>query len=326
MWMLGILRRHVAAACANEASVSPVVISARQRIPSSLGSNHHAGRRRTPPSRPPRASAWNRRGEAISGAVWRAGEEREPVGPGLHEVELEARIAPAVQPERHLRVGPLDRLVPAVVEDADLARAVVTLRDRALERPVLERVDLGLHREPLVALRDRQALRDRPRRQRAVAFEADVVVQARRAVLVDHERVAGARRRRPARARSCPSESERSAADVLEQGRILRRRAISSDVLVRRSARRSGERPRTGSSSSTSTPSASSACRQIGPGPVADACPTGRRPSRSAPTRCRSGSPAARTRPRATSSQVSGVETGARGSGRSEYAAAMFAP
>src|SRR5439155_21796329 len=98
-----------------------------------------------------------------------------------------------VEPERDLRVGPLDRLVPAVVEDPDLARAVVTLRDRALERPVLEGMDLGLDGEPFLALRRGKPFRDRPRRQPSFAFEADVVVQAGRTVLVDPERVAGAR-------------------------------------------------------------------------------------------------------------------------------------
>ena len=50
-------------------TVSPVVISARQRIPSSLGSNHHAGssKARAPPSA---NIGVNRGGEAISGAVW----------------------------------------------------------------------------------------------------------------------------------------------------------------------------------------------------------------------------------------------------------------
>ncbi len=74
------------------------------------------------------------RRDAMSGAVLVRREEAEPVGPRLHEVELEARVAAAVEPEGDLRVGPLDRLVPAVVEDPDLARAVVPLGDGALER------------------------------------------------------------------------------------------------------------------------------------------------------------------------------------------------
>ena len=47
--------------------VSPVVISARQRIPSSLGSNHQSSSSNA--CQPPSASiGWNRRGDSINGA------------------------------------------------------------------------------------------------------------------------------------------------------------------------------------------------------------------------------------------------------------------
>ena len=143
--------------------VSPVVSSARQRIPSSFGSNHQrvVVERLPPALGEHRLEARRRRDQR---RVLRARQEREPVGPGLHEVELEPRVAPAVQAEGDLLVVPLDRLVPAVVEDPDLAGAVVALGDRALERPVLERVVLGAHGEALVALRGRQPFRAPPTR------------------------------------------------------------------------------------------------------------------------------------------------------------------
>ncbi len=101
--------RHARCACA--ARSRPSRARATHRMPSSFGSNHHAGSSKA--SHPPSASIGSNRGGAgISGAVLCAREEGEPVGPRLHEVELEPGVAPAVQHERDLRVGPLDRLVP----------------------------------------------------------------------------------------------------------------------------------------------------------------------------------------------------------------------
>ena len=98
-------------------------------------------------------------------------------------------------------------------------------------------------------------------------------MQAGRAVLVDHERVAGARliaRRRLRR----PLGTERSAADVFEQGRVLRRkrdliRGLGLD------ARRGGpgERAPNGVVLLHLDTERSERCRQVGPGPVADARP-----------------------------------------------------
>ena len=119
------------------------------------------------------------------------GQEREPIGPRLDEVELQPRVATAVETEAHLRVRPLDRLVPPVVEDPDLAGAVVPLGDRPFERSVLERMHLGLDGESLVALGGWEAAGHGPRGEAAVAFEPDVVVEPGRAMLVDHEGVAG---------------------------------------------------------------------------------------------------------------------------------------
>ena len=66
------------------------------------------------------------------------------------------------------------------------------LRDLALELRVLERVVLDVDGEMLLARLERHALRHRPGRERAVALEAEVVVEPARVVALDHEdRLAG---------------------------------------------------------------------------------------------------------------------------------------
>ena len=84
--------------------------------------------------------------------------------------------------------------------------AVLAGRDLARERRVLERVVLDVHRERLGAALERNALRDGPRREHAVALEPEVVVEAARGVLLDDEdrravirRGAAERLRRPGR-------------------------------------------------------------------------------------------------------------------------------
>ena len=145
---VGVLERDVTTLRVRK-TVPPVSISARARMPSSFGSKRHLGSSKGSP--PPSASiGWNRDGVAMRSLLG-GGQEREPIGPRLDEVELQPRVATAVEAEAHLRVRPLDRLVP-VVEDPDLAGAVVPLGDRPFERSVLERMHLGLDGESLVAL------------------------------------------------------------------------------------------------------------------------------------------------------------------------------
>src|SRR5581483_10252546 len=60
-------------------------------------------------------------------------------------------------------------------------------RDLAVEVEVLDRMVLGVGREAVVPRLLRHALRDGPGGERAVALQAQVPVQAPRAVLVDHE-------------------------------------------------------------------------------------------------------------------------------------------
>ena len=79
-----------------------------------------------------------------------------------------------------------------MVPDLHRAGAVVPLRDLALEGGVLERVILDVHRQVLRAGLERHALRHRPARQRAVALEAEVVVEAGRIVALDDEDRRGA--------------------------------------------------------------------------------------------------------------------------------------
>src|SRR5205814_6207582 len=81
----------------------------------------------------------------------------------------------------------LHELVGAVVPDLDGAGAVLPLRDLALEARVLERMVLDVDGEMLLARLERHALRHRPARERAVALEAEVVVEAPRVVALDDE-------------------------------------------------------------------------------------------------------------------------------------------
>ena len=84
----------------------------------------------------------------------------------------------AVQVERQLPVRLLlEQVVGAVVEDLDRPAAVLALRDLAVERRVLERVVLDVHRERLRARLERHALRHGPGRERPASLQAEVVVQ-----------------------------------------------------------------------------------------------------------------------------------------------------
>ena len=94
----------------------------------------------------------------------------------------------AVQPDRETAVGLLlDELVGARVPDLDRAGAVLAFRDLAVERRVLERMVLDVDGEMLLAGLERDALRDRPARERAVPLETEVVVQPAGIVTLDDE-------------------------------------------------------------------------------------------------------------------------------------------
>ena len=81
----------------------------------------------------------------------------------------------------------LEQLVRAAVPDLDRAGAVVALRDLALEGPVLERMVLDVDGKVLLARLERDALRDGPRGEDAVALEAKVVVEPPGVMPLDDE-------------------------------------------------------------------------------------------------------------------------------------------
>src|SRR5690606_24170368 len=88
----------------------------------------------------------------------------------------------------------------AAVPDDDGARAVLALGNHAFERRVLERMILGLHREPALARIEARPLRHGPALQHAVVLEPEVIVEPPRVVLLDDElRPAGYRSRGSAR-------------------------------------------------------------------------------------------------------------------------------
>ena len=94
--------------------------------------------------------------------------------------------------EDHLVVAELLGVVGAGVPDLDRPRAVLALRDLALELEVLERVVLRPHRQAVLLRVVRDPVGDRPGRERAVALEAEVPVESAGAVLVDYEPRRGA--------------------------------------------------------------------------------------------------------------------------------------
>src|SRR5581483_1609036 len=71
----------------------------------------------------------------------------------------------------------LEQIVRAVVPDLDRARAVLPLRDLAVERRVLERMVLDVDGERTPSRLEGNALRHRPRGESAALLQAEVVVQ-----------------------------------------------------------------------------------------------------------------------------------------------------
>ena len=79
----------------------------------------------------------------------------------------------------------------AGVPDDHRARAILALRDHALERAVLDRMVLRAHGEALHVGIEGRALRHRPAHQHAVMLKPEIVVQPRRRVLLHDEHAAG---------------------------------------------------------------------------------------------------------------------------------------
>jgi gas vesicle protein len=138
-------------------------------------------------------------GHRLAAGVGRVHAVDHPVGlaPGA-EQRVAAADALAVERDDDLAVAPGVALVRAGVPDRHRPRAVVALRDLAVELEVLERVVLGAHGLAVLVGVRRDPVRDRPRRERALVLEPQVPVQPPRVVLLDHEAPAGRRRGRVA--------------------------------------------------------------------------------------------------------------------------------
>ncbi len=71
------------------------------------------------------------------------------------------------------------------------SRAIAALRNLAFEAGIVERVVLGLDCQPLVTRIQRRPFGYGPGFERAVYFEAEVIVQAASGVFLDHEGISG---------------------------------------------------------------------------------------------------------------------------------------
>src|SRR5207245_2505127 len=78
--------------------------------------------------------------------------------------------------------------VNACVPDNDLAAAIFALGDHTLKRGVIEGMILGHHCQSLFAMCVRWPVRDRPRLEDAIGFQAKVVVEPARGMLLNDER------------------------------------------------------------------------------------------------------------------------------------------
>ena len=113
-----------------------------------------------------------------------------------HPDERPAALQPlAVQAELQLAllqafVRIVERLPGAAVPQHDGAAAILALRDGAFEAAIFERVVLGVDGEPLLRRIEARPARHRPAFQDAVELKPEIVVEARRGVLLDDKAVA----------------------------------------------------------------------------------------------------------------------------------------
>jgi hypothetical protein len=122
-----------------------------------------------------------------------------------HEVPAAAQLLPIKREVEMTLLVALVRValgVPmAAVPDHHGAAAILSLRDRALEAVVFDRMILDMDREPLLAGNEARTARHRPALHHAVELEPQIIMQAARGVLLNDEAIALASRRVAARLR-----------------------------------------------------------------------------------------------------------------------------
>jgi hypothetical protein len=91
-------------------------------------------------------------------------------------------LVPVMEPE-----AVFVRAVDAAIPDDDFAGAILLRRDHAFERGIVVWVVFGLRGKALLAAFERRSFRHGPGQQHAVAFEAKVVMQLARRVLLHDE-------------------------------------------------------------------------------------------------------------------------------------------
>ena len=130
-----------------------------------------------------------------------------------------------------LRALARDRRPGTAVPQHHRAAAIFTLGDRALEIGIGKRMILGAHREPLVGGIGARPFRHRPALEHTVGLEAEVIMKARRVVLLDDE--ASALRLRRLSRRHLPRRLGRGGEVAL--GLVLRER-VGAPRHVRRAS------------------------------------------------------------------------------------------
>ena len=184
-------------------------------------------------------------GSTIRVAAARTRAHQVPAAAQLLAVEREVE-PPARAPLLRVALG----LPLSGIPDQHRSAAVLALRNRAFEAPVLERVVLDLYRQPLHPRVEARSLRDRPAPQHTPVLQAEVVVEAARGVLLHGEAQPAARAAPPLRAARLRRALEVPLASIVAErhahGSICRRRAAgaakaSAGVLLQR--RRWLERP-----------------------------------------------------------------------------------
>ena len=164
-------------------------LSARGKLPG-------AGQHRQDPLRHRLAAGVGRRVHAVDHPVL-LGAVPAPLA--NREQPVAARQALAVEGDLDLLLLPQVGLERALVPDRHGARPVLAGRDLAVEVQVLERMVLGVDRQPVVGGVGGDPVGDRPRGQDAIVLEPQVPVQPRGVVLLDDEPRLARRRRRLAR-------------------------------------------------------------------------------------------------------------------------------